>query len=183
MLGMTCKENCSDPRNSNVVDIIPELNSDSLEVQVRDLEAEPKEAQHKYDVELLSWNWLPRVGAVVAAVTYRQFATPGPTDVGYTLAGDECFIDVNSAFDQLMLANGGCESATASLVRRPRMFAGLPARPRADHDPTTLAPAPCASRPKLVLSYDSFARRLATQGSTTAPSLHSPRPLPGDQHA
>ena len=47
VLGLTFKENCPDLRNSKVIDIIQELQSYGIDVQVHDPMAESDEAKHE----------------------------------------------------------------------------------------------------------------------------------------
>ena len=48
VLGLTFKENVPDTRNSKVLDIVRELQSFSIDVQVHDPLASPDEAKHEY---------------------------------------------------------------------------------------------------------------------------------------
>ena len=52
VLGLTFKEDVPDTRNSKVADIITELRSFGIEVQVNDPLADPGEALHEYGVTL-----------------------------------------------------------------------------------------------------------------------------------
>jgi UDP-N-acetyl-D-galactosamine dehydrogenase len=72
VLGLTFKENCSDLRNSKVIDVIRELQSYSVTVYMHDTVATPSEARHEYGVDLVGWDELPRAGAIVAAVAHRE---------------------------------------------------------------------------------------------------------------
>jgi UDP-N-acetyl-D-galactosamine dehydrogenase len=73
VLGLTFKENCPDLRNSKVIDVIRELQSYGVGVSVHDPVAHPAEALHEYEVELVSWDTLPRADAVIAAVAHREY--------------------------------------------------------------------------------------------------------------
>ena len=53
VLGMTFKENVPDTRNSKVADIVNELQSFGLAVQVHDPLADPREVKHEYGIELM----------------------------------------------------------------------------------------------------------------------------------
>lgn len=100
ILGLTFKEDCSDLRNSKVVDIIHELKSYGVEVFVTDPRANAAEAMHEYGVTLLSWADLPRADAIVAAVAHREYATLTVEDFGKKLVKGGAFIDVKAAFDR-----------------------------------------------------------------------------------
>ena len=72
MLGLTFKENCPDIRNSKVVDVIRELKTYGLEVDVFDPHADSKEVMHEYGLTLLSSLSTPYHG-IVLAVGHQEF--------------------------------------------------------------------------------------------------------------
>lgn len=53
VLGITFKENCPDIRNSKVIDVIHEVESFGLEVDVYDPHADTKEVRNEYSIELV----------------------------------------------------------------------------------------------------------------------------------
>jgi len=73
VMGATFKENVSDIRNSKVADIIKELKSYGVTVEVVDPHASSEELKHEYDFELIS---APKTGydAVVVAVNHKEYA-------------------------------------------------------------------------------------------------------------
>ncbi|MFY9514107.1 MAG: nucleotide sugar dehydrogenase [Rubrivivax sp.] len=107
VLGLTFKENCGDLRNSKVIDIIHELQSYGVEVNVCDPQAEADEAVHEYGVKLVSWDDLPRADAIVAAVSHREFMALGVEDLCKKLVKGGAFIDVKAAFDAAALQAAG----------------------------------------------------------------------------
>lgn len=107
VLGLTFKENCSDLRNSRVIDVIQELQSFGIEVHVHDPVADPAEARHEYGVELESWDQLPQADAFVAAVAHRALVEkPFAQYLAKVMPGG-CFIDVKSQFDQALVEGAG----------------------------------------------------------------------------
>lgn len=107
VLGLTFKENCSDLRNSRVIDVIQELQSFGIEVHVHDPVADPAEARHEYGVELESWDQLPQADAFVAAVAHRALAEkPFDQYLAKVMPGG-CFIDVKSQFDPALVQGAG----------------------------------------------------------------------------
>jgi UDP-N-acetyl-D-galactosamine dehydrogenase len=107
VLGLTFKENCSDLRNSRVIDVIQELQSFGIEVHVHDPVADPVEARHEYGVELESWDQLPQADAFVAAVAHRALAEkPFDQYLAKVMPGG-CFIDVKSQFDPALVQGAG----------------------------------------------------------------------------
>lgn len=73
VLGLTFKEDCPDLRNSKVIDIIRELQDYGINVQVTDPLADPTEADHEYNVKLVSMCELKPATAVIAAVAHKPF--------------------------------------------------------------------------------------------------------------
>lgn len=99
ILGLTFKENCSDLRNSKVVDVIRELRDYGCEVWVHDPIAEPEEAIHEYGIELTSWAELPQADAMVAAVSHGAYLDMPVDELLSKLGSEGVFIDVKSAYD------------------------------------------------------------------------------------
>ena len=58
VLGMTFKENVPDARNSKVADIVSELESFGVTVQVHDPLADPREVKQEYGIELAAMDAL-----------------------------------------------------------------------------------------------------------------------------
>jgi len=75
VLGITFKENCPDIRNSRVIDIINELKSFDLKVDIFDPWALATEVKHEYEVDLISEeNSLAKdYNAIVFAVAHDEF--------------------------------------------------------------------------------------------------------------
>jgi len=72
VMGLTFKEDVSDIRNSRVPDIISELESYSVQVDVVDPFAEPKEVKHEYGFEL-KHSISDRYDAVIVAVNHKPY--------------------------------------------------------------------------------------------------------------
>lgn len=78
VLGMTFKENCSDIRNSRVIDLIRELQSFGCLVDVTDPCADPSEVEREYNVPVKHFKHLnaataAKYDAVVVAVAHDAF--------------------------------------------------------------------------------------------------------------
>jgi UDP-N-acetyl-D-galactosamine dehydrogenase len=78
VLGLTFKENCPDIRNTKVVDIVHELGEYGVEVLVHDPMADPADARHEYDLELVDLEGLAPVDGIVWAVAHSAFAGMTP---------------------------------------------------------------------------------------------------------
>jgi UDP-N-acetyl-D-galactosamine dehydrogenase len=77
VLGMTFKENVSDIRNSRVIDIVRELQSYGVDVQVHDPICDVGDVRHEYGIELRSLKELRPASAVVFAVPHKEFVAAG----------------------------------------------------------------------------------------------------------
>ena len=75
VLGITFKEDCPDIRNSRAIDIIKELKSYHVNVDVFDPWASAKEVQHEYGIDLITdKNKIDRkYNAVILAVSHKEF--------------------------------------------------------------------------------------------------------------
>lgn len=73
VLGATFKENVSDIRNSKVIDVIRELESFSVNVDVVDPHADPEEVFHEYEVKLKDAPLKAAYDAVIVAVNHKEF--------------------------------------------------------------------------------------------------------------
>ena len=81
ILGLAFKENCPDVRNTKVVDIIAELQTYGISVDVHDPWVDANEARAEYGVEMVS---APENGAydvVVLAVAHDEFRALGESGV------------------------------------------------------------------------------------------------------
>jgi UDP-N-acetyl-D-galactosamine dehydrogenase len=107
VLGVTFKEDCSDSRNTRVIDVIDELRNYGLNVLVHDPVADALETQHEYGLELHSWESLPKANAIVAAVAHKEFLGMGVSRYLEKLERGGCFIDVKSRFDAKAFTDAG----------------------------------------------------------------------------
>jgi UDP-N-acetyl-D-galactosamine dehydrogenase len=98
VLGITFKENCPDLRNSKVIDVIQELQSYGVDVDVVDPHAQPEEVAHEYNIQLNAWTDLSaasqQYAAVILAVSHKEFLA---VDVREFQATDGVLYDVKSA--------------------------------------------------------------------------------------
>jgi UDP-N-acetyl-D-glucosamine/UDP-N-acetyl-D-galactosamine dehydrogenase len=97
VMGATFKENVADIRNSKVVDVIRELLSYSLDVDIVDAKASAHEFQEEYNLSLIE-----KVGtqydAIIVAVPHNEYQN---LDEKYFLSissGDAIFIDIKGIY-------------------------------------------------------------------------------------
>lgn len=108
VLGLTFKENCSDIRNTKVVDIITELAEYGLEVVVCDPVADVHEAKEEYNIDLKnSLSDIGVVDAVVAAVAHAEFKSLDMTELKKYVRGNAPFLDIKAAFNKDILESAG----------------------------------------------------------------------------
>ncbi|MDP2827188.1 MAG: nucleotide sugar dehydrogenase [Sulfuricellaceae bacterium] len=107
VLGLTFKENCSDLRNSRVIDVIQELRSFGINVYVHDPVADQAQALHEYGVKLVAWDDLPQAEAMVVAVAHRELVEKPFHELLAKVAPGACFIDVKSQFDPDTVSQSG----------------------------------------------------------------------------
>lgn len=74
VLGLTFKENCPDIRNSKVVDVVNELKSYGVSVDVFDPHADGEEVLHEYGFKLIS-KIEQKYHGVVLAVSHKEFTS------------------------------------------------------------------------------------------------------------
>jgi UDP-N-acetyl-D-galactosamine dehydrogenase len=77
ILGFTFKENISDVRNTRVIDMVNELLSFDINVQVYDPHADNEEVYKEYNLNLCAKDKLEKADAVILAVPHREFRDGG----------------------------------------------------------------------------------------------------------
>jgi UDP-N-acetyl-D-galactosamine dehydrogenase len=100
ILGLTFKENCSDIRNTRVVDIINELREYGIEPLIHDPLASRRDAETEYGIHLLKE--LPAsVDAVIIAVAHTAYTQAGPAMIKDMLTPDRgVVIDVKGIYSK-----------------------------------------------------------------------------------
>ncbi len=101
VLGITFKENCPDLRNSKVIDVVHELQSYGVDVDVVDPHAQPEEVEHEYQLAMSSWANLQsqdeanpnKFAAVILAVIHKEFLE---TDVRQFMLPEAVLYDVKA---------------------------------------------------------------------------------------
>lgn len=99
VLGLTFKENCPDLRNSQVAHLVEELRSFGVDVAVHDPVADSRDAQREYGIQLVSWDDLSQLDAVVMAVAHHAFKERPATDYLAKLVPHGTVVDVKSILD------------------------------------------------------------------------------------
>ena len=102
ILGLTFKEDVPDTRNSRVVDIVRELESFGLQVQVHDPLANPEDARHEYGLMTITeLGELRPADAVILAVAHNSYVKGGWPLIQKLLAGGSGLVfDVKMKLDR-----------------------------------------------------------------------------------
>ncbi len=101
ILGLTFKEDVPDTRNSRVVDIIRELESFGLTVQVHDPLASAEDARHEYGVKMTDLGALHPADAVILAVAHTDYLDGGwPLVQKLLVGGKGLVLDVKMKLDR-----------------------------------------------------------------------------------
>ena len=101
ILGLTFKENVPDTRNSRVVDIVRELESFGLKVQVHDPLASPEDAKHEYGLTITELGALRPADAVILAVAHGSYIEGGwPLIQKLLIDGSGLVFDIKMKLDR-----------------------------------------------------------------------------------
>ncbi|AEP36110.1 Vi polysaccharide biosynthesis UDP-N-acetylglucosamine C-6 dehydrogenase TviB [Taylorella asinigenitalis] len=77
VMGLTFKENCTDIRNTRIVDIVEELKDYNIHVDVYDPWVDPEEAQQEYGITLTDSVKDGQYDGIVLAVGHKEFREMG----------------------------------------------------------------------------------------------------------
>jgi UDP-N-acetyl-D-galactosamine dehydrogenase len=99
VLGLTFKEDCPDLRNTRVIDIIQELESYGCKVLVHDPLADFEEAKQYYNIQLVPWEQLKDLGALILAVPHAWYKEQSLKELTEKLVPEGCLVDVKCMLD------------------------------------------------------------------------------------
>ena len=98
VMGATFKENVTDVRNSKVIDVVNELKSFYVKVDLTDPNASSKELEKEYGVKLIE-NIGNDYDAIIVAVNHDEYLNLKEEDFkGYLKDGKGVFIDIKGIF-------------------------------------------------------------------------------------
>ena len=100
VMGFTYKENVSDIRNTRVADIVHELASYNVSVDVIDPKADAAEVMEEYGIQLAA---MPsgRYDAVILAVAHKEYREMGAEGISSMIAEGGLFVDVRGIMREL----------------------------------------------------------------------------------
>ncbi|OHX67025.1 nucleotide sugar dehydrogenase [Flammeovirga pacifica] len=102
MLGITFKEDCPDIRNSRAIDVIRELQSFNMNVEVYDPHADPEEVKEEYGLDLVK-NIGGNYAAIIHAVSHKTFQEELDWDA--LTANNPIVYDVKSVLDKKFITD------------------------------------------------------------------------------
>jgi len=100
VMGLTFKENCPDVRNTKIVDILGELTEFDINVDVYDPWANPEEAKHEYDVDLISEPKAVFYDAVIFAVAHDEFKALSADEIRLLMKKNHVIYDLKYMLDK-----------------------------------------------------------------------------------
>ena len=107
VMGFTFKEDCSDVRNSKVIDIIHELEDYNAQVFCADPVADASAALHEYGVSFVDFVALPQVPLLVLAVAHHEFKQMSVDEILSKVTLGGVILDVKSVLPkEQVLARG-----------------------------------------------------------------------------
>lgn len=111
ILGFTFKEDCSDARNTRVIDIVRELREYGIEPVVADPVADAGEALGEYGVKLAPMSDVRDMDAVIVAVAHSAFRQLGPDELDAFFRRDtdarRVLVDVKGVYDKAACMDAG----------------------------------------------------------------------------
>jgi len=100
VMGLTFKENCPDLRNTRVVDIIAELQSFGMAVDIWDPWVDKAEAEHEYGITPIDTPNKAAYDSIVLAVSHREFVDMGIEGIRQLGKPEAIVYDVKYLFDR-----------------------------------------------------------------------------------
>lgn len=94
VLGVTFKENCSDLRNTRVVEIVRRLQNYHAHVDVYDPWADPDECEHEYGLRPTGVPTPQSYDLAIVAVSHQQFVELGEAGIRQFLKADGLIYDI-----------------------------------------------------------------------------------------
>ena len=96
ILGLTFKEDCTDLRNSKVVDVIDELKTYGCEIKVHDPIASVEEAKNVHGVDLCEWSEINNMDAIIICVGHKHYKEIPVSEYKQKLNNTQVLVDVKS---------------------------------------------------------------------------------------
>jgi UDP-N-acetyl-D-glucosamine/UDP-N-acetyl-D-galactosamine dehydrogenase len=99
IMGLTFKENCTDLRNTRVIDILNELNELSCDVDIYDPWVNPEDARKEYEISIMHKLSPGHYDGVIVAVAHDQFKEMGGIEIRKLCKPTSIIYDLKSIFN------------------------------------------------------------------------------------
>lgn len=99
ILGLTFKENCSDLRNSKVIELVEYLKKTGLNLHIHDPYSSKIEVESLLDLPLANWEELPKADILVYAVPHKFYEKNHKSFISITRE-DSYIVDLKSSLDK-----------------------------------------------------------------------------------
>lgn len=102
IFGFAFKENCSDTRNTKVIDIINYLKGHGINVKVVDPYVDPEEVLDEYGIKIYDTDEIRNMDGIIFAVAHDQFLRYSLEDLKYMYLQNmpSLLIDIKAIFDK-----------------------------------------------------------------------------------
>ena len=100
ILGVTFKEDCPDIRNSKVLDIIDNLKTAKIGIQISDPLVSPNEVKESTGIELTKLKDLKPSNILVFAVAHSEFLELEKNDIKKLIKEDGIIYDLKNLFNK-----------------------------------------------------------------------------------
>lgn len=109
ILGLSFKENCTDFRNTKVMDIIQELKEYGITPFVVDPLVDKEQVYQEYGIELSDISSLKEMNAIIVAVPHEQFIDLNVNDFEkmYSKSDTKIMIDIKGIYDRFDFESNG----------------------------------------------------------------------------
>lgn len=100
ILGFTFKEDCPDTRNTKVYDIVKELDEFAIDPIIVDPQADKEETKKIYNLDLLNYEDLNDLDALIVTVSHKEFKRVRKEDLDKLFKpGKNILFDIKGLFD------------------------------------------------------------------------------------
>ena len=107
VLGITFKENCTDVRNTKVMDVIETLQDVDVQVTVADPVADKEEVLNEYGITLKEDYWDEKYDVIVISVAHDEFKNIKLSTIKEISTESPILIDIKGIFDKEEVLNEG----------------------------------------------------------------------------
>ncbi len=107
ILGITYKENCSDLRDTRVIDIIKELAAYGVKTLVHDPIADPPAVKEEYGIDLIPWDELNKLDAIIITVAHKFYIKLDKNELKNKLNRPSVIMDIKEIINKKDFADSG----------------------------------------------------------------------------